>query len=485
MGRRDGSNLLLILGVVGLLLTSLASVYWGGSSAHNLQEKVDAAAKAAVRDAGHDWARTEAQGQKVIVRGLAPSERARSEAVTAAGRAIGGGGLLFGGVTRVADQVEVAPLVAPFSWKANVDDGEIVLSGYVPSRAAEAVILDAALTAYPNAEISNYMSLASGAPEMGDWTAAALIGLSQLSGLQPGAAELVDAELTVRGVATDSEAPDAIAEALSALSAPYVGRSYVTGLYGWAAELEDGELLLKGQAPDASAKRGLADTGRRFFEGDVVDRMTVGGGAEWTGTARLALPHFAKFVSGRMTVADRTLFIEGQATESVYDYLREDMDRRLSGIGVQYDVDAVAPVVEEIEGIDLAVDGAAKGEACQAAFVAVMATNQIYFATNEATITRRSGDTLDKLVTIARQCAELRLEVAGHTDDRGRRDYNIALSQRRAGAVAAYLVRKGLATEQISAVGYGPDRPATQNNTPEGRAANRRIEFTILEEGDL
>jgi OmpA-OmpF porin, OOP family len=74
-----------------------------------------------------------------------------------------------------------------------------------------------------------------------------------------------------------------------------------------------------------------------------------------------------------------------------------------------------------------------------------------------------------------------RLRVEGHTDDRGTRASNRALSQRRAEAVVAWLVAHGVAAERLEARGYGPDRPLASNGTEAGRQANRRVEFHIVQ----
>src|SRR5690606_4058831 len=75
-----------------------------------------------------------------------------------------------------------------------------------------------------------------------------------------------------------------------------------------------------------------------------------------------------------------------------------------------------------------------------------------------------------------------RIEVAGHTDDRGGDALNLRLSQARAQAVVDHLVRKGIPKELLVAKGYGPSEPIDTNRTEAGRANNRRVEFRILEQ---
>jgi outer membrane protein OmpA-like peptidoglycan-associated protein len=85
------------------------------------------------------------------------------------------------------------------------------------------------------------------------------------------------------------------------------------------------------------------------------------------------------------------------------------------------------------------------------------------------------------LAMVVRRCAA-RLEIAGHTDDRGDSTINLKLSQRRADEVAKQLVRHGVDPLHIDAVGYGEMQPVADNQTDTGRKANRRIEFRVLGE---
>ena len=71
------------------------------------------------------------------------------------------------------------------------------------------------------------------------------------------------------------------------------------------------------------------------------------------------------------------------------------------------------------------------------------------------------------------------VEVAGHTDSTGAAEYNQQLSERRANSVAQYLENQGLATNRVVTIGAGETRPVADNSTPEGRAANRRVELTL------
>jgi len=71
------------------------------------------------------------------------------------------------------------------------------------------------------------------------------------------------------------------------------------------------------------------------------------------------------------------------------------------------------------------------------------------------------------------------LSIEGHTDSQGSETSNLDLSQRRAEAVRLYLVNNGVAASRMTATGYGESMPVADNNTPAGRALNRRVEFKV------
>ena len=75
----------------------------------------------------------------------------------------------------------------------------------------------------------------------------------------------------------------------------------------------------------------------------------------------------------------------------------------------------------------------------------------------------------------------LKILIAGHTDNVGNAAVNLQLSKDRANSVRAYLLKKGISGERVKAVGHGESQPIASNDTDEGRAANRRTEFEIIE----
>jgi OOP family OmpA-OmpF porin len=106
----------------------------------------------------------------------------------------------------------------------------------------------------------------------------------------------------------------------------------------------------------------------------------------------------------------------------------------------------------------------------------------ISFDANKATIKATSFATLDEAAKVLVEYPSLRVEISGHTDTSGKAERNVQLSGERAEAVKTYLVGKGVAAERIQTRGAGPNEPVGDNKTAAGRAANRRIEFKLVQE---
>ncbi len=104
----------------------------------------------------------------------------------------------------------------------------------------------------------------------------------------------------------------------------------------------------------------------------------------------------------------------------------------------------------------------------------------VHFKSGSATIEKESFETLDEMVATMKYYPELIVEIQGYTDNTGSLAINQKLSQARADAVREYLISKGIAGSRMTAKGFGPENPVAPNNTPEGRAQNRRIEFVRM-----
>ena len=105
----------------------------------------------------------------------------------------------------------------------------------------------------------------------------------------------------------------------------------------------------------------------------------------------------------------------------------------------------------------------------------------VFFNTGKWEVKADSYSELERLVTLLNDVPTLKIEISGHTDNIGAASFNELLSQKRADAVVNYLLAKGVDKKRLSAKGYGQSNPVDSNETAEGRAANRRTEFEIVE----
>ena len=104
----------------------------------------------------------------------------------------------------------------------------------------------------------------------------------------------------------------------------------------------------------------------------------------------------------------------------------------------------------------------------------------VTFDFDSATLKPQFHAVLDKVSATLAEYNQTVVQVAGHTDSTGSRDYNMKLSQRRADSVKSYLITRGVPAQRLQTIGVGPDRPVADNGTEEGRAQNRRVEITIV-----
>ncbi len=105
----------------------------------------------------------------------------------------------------------------------------------------------------------------------------------------------------------------------------------------------------------------------------------------------------------------------------------------------------------------------------------------VQFEFNRADLKDTSTATLDRVAASLMAWPEIRVEVGGHTDSRGRDAYNLDLSTRRAAAVRDYLIQRGVPADQLTSHGYGETRPVADNDTEDGRARNRRVELRRID----
>ncbi len=100
--------------------------------------------------------------------------------------------------------------------------------------------------------------------------------------------------------------------------------------------------------------------------------------------------------------------------------------------------------------------------------------DRVFFATNESVLTTKSRDTLRKQAAWLRKNSDINVVLEGHADERGTREYNLALGERRANAAKDYLMTYGISANRISVISYGKERPVDSGSNPLAWSKNRR-----------
>ena len=104
------------------------------------------------------------------------------------------------------------------------------------------------------------------------------------------------------------------------------------------------------------------------------------------------------------------------------------------------------------------------------------------FSFDSAELTPETRAILDEQAAVLEKESDVKVKIEGYTDSTGPEEYNQGLSERRAKAVEEYMISKGISTDRLEIMGYGPSSPIAPNDTKEGRAKNRRVELKVLEQ---
>jgi OmpA-OmpF porin, OOP family len=231
-------------------------------------------------------------------------------------------------------------------------------------------------------------------------------------------------------------------------------------------------LTLTGNAPDNNAHAALAAAaGRKFFSEKVVDNLKESVGAP-TGFANAVVPALgalSRLSTGTLVVSDREVKLSGDALyEAAAGQIRAGLGKDFPP-GWQFKPEiSVKPAAAPVDAT-----------VCQQLFAELLGKARIRFESGKADIVADSAGLLDRLIETALRCPNTNIEISGHTDTDGDEAANQGLSEKRAQAVADYLVKAGLPANRFSAVGYGSTQPIAGNDTDQGKAQNRRIDFVV------
>ncbi|MBY5931569.1 OmpA family protein [Tateyamaria omphalii] len=239
----------------------------------------------------------------------------------------------------------------------------------------------------------------------------------------------------------------------------------------------EGLVQLRGRISDENLRSLVDSYAQAAFGTDSVytaTRIVDDLPANWPVRVLTGLESLAQLSNGAVTVTPDTLTVSGntgnpKASTNIATLLAsklgeaEEFDIRVT---YQEKLDPVAALPTPDE--------------CESEIAEILSASKITFEPGNATIDASALGTMDDIAEVLRQCGDIRLEIQGHTDSQGREEMNLNLSQARAQSVLNELRARRVLTSTYSAKGYGEVDPIADNDTEEGREANRRIEFKLI-----
>lgn len=228
------------------------------------------------------------------------------------------------------------------------------------------------------------------------------------------------------------------------------------------------KIVASGNVADEATRLAILGKLRELYgERNIVDRISIGGVSpppKWTENIEKLLNNSIKQVhNGQIHVNGTQISLKGNVSNAAQ---RQQISAAITtSLNPHYTITTELTVSESRQEI---LDKA-------------LSNRVIEFESGSASLTSSGQAILNDMVSAIKLTNARNVQIIGHTDNAGSRQSNIELSLARANAVRSYLGSKGIPTTSLSTIGAGPDHPIRNNDTLQGRAQNRRIEFQFLE----
>ncbi len=392
------------------------------------------------------------------------------------------------GVHLALDISAPRPVITPFTLRFLIDEnGPRFDACSADTERAQMRIIAAATATGMTGKISCTIGMGVPTPE---WANAASMGIAALAELGGGSITFSDADISLIAADSVSQADfDRVVGELesnlpevfslqSVLTEPTAAEASQETPIFTATLSEEGKVQLRGRLTDERTRDAVDSFARARFGNDAIylaARLDPDLPDGWPVRVLAALEALAELNNGKVSVEPGLIRVEGVtgSTEA-----RPTIARLLAArLG---DTDQFDIKVRYVEKLDPLL-GLPTPEECVADINAILTAAKISFDPGEATITADGAPILDRIAERMKLCSDVPMEIAGHTDSQGREEMNLALSQSRAQAVIVGLMERRVLTGNLDAQGYGETRPIADNDTEEGREANRRIEFTLID----
>jgi OOP family OmpA-OmpF porin len=239
----------------------------------------------------------------------------------------------------------------------------------------------------------------------------------------------------------------------------------------------EGQVQLRGRLSDDNLRSVVDSYAKARFGSDkvyVATRIVDGLPNDWAARVLTGLEALSGLNNGAVSVTPTTINVRGNTGDPTANRDIATLLATKLGEAQEFEIDVTyQEKLNPVANIPTPLE-------CEAKITAILNDGKISFEPGSATIAASTLDTMDKIGELLKGCGELRLEIQGHTDSQGREEMNLALSQSRAQSVLNELRARRVPTSSFSAKGYGEARPIQDNETEDGREANRRIEFRLI-----
>ena len=386
------------------------------------------------------------------------------------------------------------PVISPFTLRFVIDEtGGRFDACSAHTADGRARILAAAAEAGLQGQASCVLGLGVPSPQ---WASAVTAGIKALKDVGGGTLTFSDADVSLVALETTEQTRfDTVVGSLEnalpdifSLSAtkpePIVivgtGEEPDDGPPEFVATLSpEGDLQLRGRVFDERQRSAVAGFARaRFATAEVTPAMRLDERLPdgWAVRVFAGLEGLSNLSNGSLVVQPGYIDLRGSTGNAE---ARAEISRVLSaqlGDGANF-----AIAVNYVEALDPTA-GLPTPEECVASINEILGTQKVTFEPGAAEIDVSGLGTIDRIADVMENCAEVPMEIAGHTDSQGRETMNQNLSQQRAEAVLGALQTRRVLTSNLKPKGYGEANPIADNGTEEGREANRRIEFTLIQD---
>ena len=448
--RRNIFDLLFLpLGLLAFAALGWWTVYAGPDSADKIAERRSLAVFSALEGPTYNWVNVKVSGQRVVLSGEAPTQELRARAVNRALNASGRGGFLWGGIKHVEDEMDVRPPLDTYRFSAELNAGRITLNGYLPSvDALDRLLEKLSREGFTSNEVQQNVQYAEGLPE-GDWIGTAELGLTQLVRLTRASMDLVNKRLVLKGQAPNSAVKTQITQRLLNPPSGYSTDVELTGTAVWSAQIDGDRLVLSGAMPGAVQRTEIVDLASRFFDGEIRNSQLIMPMEQtrWVTGIRAALPGFLQFRSGELAFMGDEIVLKGKASQSVVDYLRQDMARYGSPIDFRLEAEPTLvniPAFAQLENSD-----EAGREVCASALGQALSVGRLTFRYGSESLSRDSGRVVDAIEAVLDRCPNEVLSVSAYTHIKKRRTASKRLTEARQRTVSDYFIARGVPLKQI------------------------------------